>query len=52
MIGHKLDTSPVCDQIIEIKLLLTESNDDKREPYQFARFANEEICFNVSFSPF
>ena len=52
MIWSRLDTSPVCDQIIEINQFLTKSNDKKREHYLFVGFANGEIYFNVSFSPF
>ena len=44
----KLDNSPVCDQIIEINELLTESNDKKCESYRVAGFANREFVSNVS----
>ena len=48
--GHKLDNSPVCDQIIEFNEPAIESNDKNNEFCLLAGFANGEILLTLALS--
>ena len=48
--GHKLDNSPVCDQIIEFNEFAIESNDKNNEFYLLAGFANAEFLLTLALS--